>query len=561
MPDVLRLAETSRNRPVSSTTGSAHPLPEQRASALALLLIAYLAIYGRAVTFAFVWDDVVNSSQSTLMQGPLSRAIRKGEHARSEPATERMPKDLVPTHESYRPVSVTSHWLDVHLFGDRAWAAHLHSLLLGVLSIILVSRVGRGLGLGLWLPCLWALHPLHVEGFAYISARSDLLAAIFSLLAMLAALKSAETDLVRNRWLWAGTAALFQVVSLFCKEANLAFPLAVLALALATHRLRASAAAGSALLLGTLAYFPLRKILMQTASLPMAQGKALPHALVDLPGVALAYCSSFVSPFSLSPDRRLWPPFVPLGWVVLVILVIGFSIGVRRARSAIRGDLALAAGALAALGLLLLPAALGLRSIGALSDRYVFFPFLFLAVAFVAVARAVVKQLANLPGPLSIGPLSIWCAILLIVTWLQVGVWKDDETLARHAVAMEPDNSAALYRLATVDTSRGQFAQALPLLERAVVIDPLNQRALNNLSVTYLNLNRVADAKAILRQLMPLAGATDQRFWYNVASAQTADGKFDKACAALTRALEIDPGYLLALTLRDRICLTTPPKP
>jgi len=112
-----------------------------------------------------------------------------------------MPKDLVPKHESYRPVSATSHWIDVHLFGPRAWPMHLHNILLGLLSIVLVSAVGRALGLGVWLPCLWALHPLHVEVFAYISARSDLLAAIFSLLALLSVLRSTQTNQVRARWL------------------------------------------------------------------------------------------------------------------------------------------------------------------------------------------------------------------------------------------------------------------------------------------------------------------------------------------------------------------------
>ncbi len=561
MADVFRPADLGREDPVSTTTESAPPTAERRWWALPLLMLVYLSVYGRAVRFDFVWDDSTNSSQSALMRGALSQVIRKGEHARSEPATERMPKNLVPMHESYRPVSVTSHWLDVHLFGDRAGLMHLHNLLLGLFSILLAYRVGRALGFGLWLPCLWALHPLHVEVFAYISARSDLLAAIFSLLAILAVLRSAESGRTRPRWLWAGVAGFFQLLSLFAKEANFLLPLAVLALALARGKLRATAASATTLLASALAYFPLRKLLMQSASLPMAQDKALVRAVVDLPGVVLAYATSFVSPFSLSPDRQLWPPFVALGWVALALLVTGFVLAFRRVRRGRRSTLALAAGAVAASGLLLLPAAVGVRSIGALSDRYVFFPFLFLAMAFLVATRAVTKLLADVPRALWIGPFCVWCGILLIVTWMQVGVWRNEETLARHAVAMEPDNSAALYRLATLATSRGNFAEALPLLEQAVARDPTNRRALGNLAVVYLNLNRVADAKAVLRRLLPMAGATDRRFWYNVASAQVADGKFEKACAALARALEIDPGYALALGLRDRICPAAPQPP
>jgi tetratricopeptide (TPR) repeat protein len=93
-----------------------------------------------------------------------------------------------------------------------------------------------------------------------------------------------------------------------------------------------------------------------------------------------------------------------------------------------------------------------------------------------------------------------------------------------------------------------------------VALDPTHRRALGNLSVVYLNLNRVAEAKSVLRRLLPMAGSTDRKFWYNVASVQLADGKLDKACSALARALEIDPGYALALALRDRICPAVPAK-
>jgi Flp pilus assembly protein TadD len=137
---------------------------------------------------------------------------------------------------------------------------------------------------------------------------------------------------------------------------------------------------------------------------------------------------------------------------------------------------------------------------------------------------------------------------------MQIGIWKNDETLARHAATMEPDNPAALYRLSTVATSAGNLEEALPLLERAVLIEPTNQRALGNLSVVYLNLGRVAEAKSVLRRLAPVARSTDHRFWYNVASVDVAEGKPDKACSALAHALEIDPGYELALALRNRIC-------
>jgi protein O-mannosyl-transferase len=525
---------------------------------LLLVLLVYLVTYARTAEFGFVWDDSTNFAQNPLMRGPLAGVIRKGESARADPSTERLPKDLVPRHESYRPVSVVSHWLDVRWFAERPGPMHLHSILLGLLSIVLVYALARQLGVGIWLPGLWALHPLHVEVFAYLSARSDLLAALASLGALLLGFRASDAPSRPGRWLWAIGASLLAGLSLFAKEANLGLPGAFLALAVARGRTRASLGCFLALLLTTAAYFPARTLLMQAESLPMAQTQPLLRSLVDTPGVALAYAATFVSPFSLSLDTELWPPLVPLGWVVLGLLATAVALGWRRFPPALRPELRLAAAATLALGPLLLPAALGVRSIGALSDRYAFFPLLFLGIVAVALARSLDHYLGSLPRGLRTGLPLVWAGIVLVTTWLQVGAWRNEEILARHAAAMAPDNSAALYRLATVATMRGQFGAALPLLERAVTLDPKNHRALNNLAVTYLHFGRVAEAKATLRQLAPMARATDKRFWYNVAAVQFTDGKLDKACSALAKALAIDPGYAMALALRERACSPPP---
>jgi protein O-mannosyl-transferase len=523
---------------------------------LAVLLLVYLALYARTAGFDFVWDDSSNFAQSPLMHGPLRDVIRKGEHARSDPAFERMPKDLVPKHESFRPVSTFSHWLDLRLFGERPGPMHWHSVLLGVLSVFLVFLLAGRLGMGLWLPGLWAPHPLHTETFPSLSARSDLLAAILSLVALVLAVQSTDGHRMRARWLWAIAASLSYLLSLFAKETNLGLPLAVLAMALIRRKTRAAGPSLVALLVAALAYFPLRSVLMQATSLPMAQPTAMWRSLMECPGVVLAYLVGFAAPYSLTPDHAFWSGFVPLGWATLALAGLALALW-RRIPTASRPHLRVAGLALAALAPLLLPAALGVRSIGALSDRYVFFPFFFVCVAVVALGRVVADRLPSLPHALRSGPAYLWVVMIVAVTWFQVGVWKNEESLARHAVAIEPDSSAALYRLATVATVKGQFPEALPLLERAVALDGGNQRALNNLAVTYLNLNRVTDAKAVLRKLAPLAGATDKRFWYNVASVQLADGKLDKVCSALGRALEIDPGYQMALAMREQACSRT----
>jgi protein O-mannosyl-transferase len=561
MPGSPAPVDPAREDPGHPPVGLAARLRRAGLPGLLVVILLYLLAYARTAHFAFVWDDPGNFAQSPLMHGPLAGVIRKGEHARADPAIERLPKDLVPRHESYRPLTVASHWLDVRFFDRRPGPMHLHSILLGLLSIVFVHLLAGKLGIGLWLPGLWALHPLHVEVFAYLSARSDLLAALGSLAALLLGIRASDAPSRRARWLWAIGASVCHGLSLLAKEGNLGLPFAFLALAVGRGRTRASLGCFFALLLASAAYFPLRSFLMQAESLPAVQTQPILRSLVDAPGVALAYAASFVSPFSLSPDRQLWPPFVSLGWAVLGLLVTVGALGWRRIPAAVRPQVRLAAWTALALVPLLLPAALGVRSIGALSDRYACFALFFLGLLTVALARVADHYLLAVPRLLRNGLALVWAGIVLATTWLQIGAWRNEESLARHAAVMEPDNSAALYRLATVATMRGQFPTALPLLERAVALDPGNQRALNNLAVTYLHLGRLADAKAILRQQAPVARSTDKRFWYNVAAVQFTDGKRDKACSALSQALAIDPGYAPALALRERACSSPTPIP
>ncbi len=519
--------------------------------ALVAIALAYLVLYGRTVTFGYVWDDPANSAASELLRGPLSTVIRRGENIRIDAALGRMPKDIVPSHESYRPVAAASHWLDVHLFHDRPSLLHAHNVLLGLLSLLLVWRLSRRLDAGPWLTGVWALHPLHVEVFAYISARSELLAAIFALIAVLAALRSSRARGAGGRWGWAVAAALTYFVSLFCKEAILPLPLAILLWSWLRGQARLMAPSVAAMCAGVALYFPVRNTLMLSTSLPMVQIGLLVRSFWELPGLALAYVASFFAPFSLSPDRQFWPGYVPLGFVLLAVMLASYVVALRRVSREQRPALMDAAGALLAFGLMLGPAAFGVRSVGAQADRYVFFPLLFLVLGLLSLARLVPRPSSPLLWRV---PLALWAGLLLITTAVQIGAWRDDEALARHAVAMDPNSSAGLFRAATVLTSRGDFRAALPLLEQAVAQNPHSARVLNNLAVTYLNLGRIEDAKATLRKALPLAGATDRKFWYNVASVQLAAGKTDRACGALARALEIDPGYALALSLRQQVC-------
>ena len=130
------------------------------------------------------------TEESTSHAAPVTEGLFATQHDHMDPAARKL-AGLAPAHDSYRPVSFLSHRLDVALFGFDPHPRHVHNVALGLLAILLVYFVALS-----WLSsstaaiiaaAVFALHPMQVETVAYISARSDLLAGIFGLLATLCA--------------------------------------------------------------------------------------------------------------------------------------------------------------------------------------------------------------------------------------------------------------------------------------------------------------------------------------------------------------------------------------
>ena len=99
-----------------------------------------------------------------------------------------IPVKLAAIH--YRPVYRLWQMLNQQLFGSVLPWWHLTSILLHIAATILVYQLGIKLLKEPWTAALAALlfafHPIHVESVAYVTASTDLLVTIFSLIAFLA---------------------------------------------------------------------------------------------------------------------------------------------------------------------------------------------------------------------------------------------------------------------------------------------------------------------------------------------------------------------------------------
>jgi Tfp pilus assembly protein PilF len=515
---------------------------------LAAILLVFAAIYARSVTFDFVWDDVEAIRDNPIYAGPLLDGLDATQHDHLDPALRKL-SGMKPAHDSYRPLLYLSYRLDVALSGTSPRGMHLHNLILALLSIAVFCFVATR-----WLisdrsaliaTAVFALHPLQVESVAYVSGRGDLLAGLFALLAVAAALQfeQAGSRVRRAVWLLAGTACL--LASLLSKEAYLGLPIALAGLAFARGKLREQRTVLATWIAAIVAYLTLR-----FAVGGVAEGGTGALALGSLPGVFLRYLQIALLPFDLSTERLYDASYVLPGWLALGVLIAWVLTRLRGGWS--QTSRSVASGLLWML-VLLGPSVVVVVLMGVVADRYSYLPLGGFAVALSALLTATARK-SNKLGPVLGAAGILWTAMCLVVTIMQVGTWKDNRTLYGHAVATAPQSSMANYRLGHSYATDGQWPEAIALFERAVALQPSNLRALNNLGVAYLNTGKFEAAAGAFERALAESGQMHFRAWYNLGVAQMNMEEREAACASVERALQINPSYEAAVAFQRASC-------
>ena len=515
---------------------------------LVAILLVFAAIYARAVTFEFVWDDLEAIRDNPIYAGPLLDGLDATQHDHLDPALRKL-SGMKPAHDSYRPLLYLSYRSDLALSGMSPRGMHLHNLILALLSIVafyfVASRWLAAERPALIATAIFALHPLQVESVAYVSGRGDLLAGLLGLLAVASALRFEQTRSrgPRALWLFAGTTCLFG--SLLSKEAYLGLPIALAGVAFARGKLREQRTVLATWVAAIVAYLALR-----FAVGGVAEGGTGALALAALPGVFLRYLQIAVLPFDLSIERLYDATYMLPGWLALGALTTWVLIGLRRGWS--QTSRTVASGLLWML-VLLGPSVVVVIVMSVIADRYSYLPLGGFAVALSALLTAAAREGNKLRLLVGIAG-TLWAAMCLAVTVVQLGTWKDNRTLYGHAVATAPESSMAHYRLGHSYATEGQWPEAIALFERAVALQPSNLRALNNLGVAYLNTRKYAEAAVMFERALAESGQMHFRAWYNLGVAQTNMGEREAACASVERALQINPSYAAAVAFQRASC-------
>lgn len=146
-------------------------------------------------------------------------------------------KDLV-AGGRYRPLSIATFAVEWQLFGKNPFISHSVNLLLYILSCFVLLSIliqlfppekkTHYINTAFIASLLFALHPIHTEVVSNIKGRDEIMALLFSLLALKFCLKTAKT--AKQEYLFLATSFLCFTAGLFSKENTLTY-IAVIATA------------------------------------------------------------------------------------------------------------------------------------------------------------------------------------------------------------------------------------------------------------------------------------------------------------------------------------------
>jgi protein O-mannosyl-transferase len=403
----------------------------------------------------------------------------------------------------FRPVVFMSFWLEFRFFGVEPVQSHAVNLFIHLTNVLLVYLIAlRVCQTGLARPefrafigaGIYGLHPMLVESVAWVSGRFDLLATMFTLLAMFADAN------IRNKALRTVTLALLFAGALGSKEVAVVLPVALLAHRLVIDRVESESlwaavkrvfsqhrSSIAVLLMVFIGYLIIRYATFQQLFHVNHQLLGISNSLEDriflVFGTLVFYIKAILYPFSsVGPLHPLVADEIrgAAGFanVAAGISLIGaIAIGVAK-RSAI--SLFLIAGFAALLPVLQIVPLTIADNIG--HDRFLCLPLTFCAISL---------SLVRLPQTRSISPRIIsTLAALLLITWTASGAlivrtavsqWRDDFTLWSWTYQKYPQTLYAQIQVTSAAIAQHRYDIATYLFDRLRRNGPLDA----NLQLAY----------------------------------------------------------------------------
>ncbi len=419
-----------------------------------------MVVYWPALRGTFVWDDTKHVTNRELQ---------------SLHGLWRIWSDLSATQQYY-PVLHSAFWLEHRVWGNAVIGYHSVNMVLHALSACLLVLIAKKLGLpGAWLAgWIFALHPIYVEGVAWIAEQKSTLSGAFCLASLLVYL---HFDQSRRRRSYLLALALF-ILAFLSKSVTATLPAALLVILWWKHgRLEWKRDLrplvpwfALAIPMGLFTARVERTYVGATGSefnLTLVQRVLLAGRLIWF------YAAKLVWPFNLIFQYLRWTLDPAAWWQWLypagVLVTAGvLLLAARRNRGPLAGFLIFAGTLFPVLGFLnVLPFRYSWAA-----DHFQYLASLGLLVPLsawltVAAGRALPGRFAHLA--------IAGCVLILLgtLTWRQSDMYRDDEALYRDTLARNPSSWLAHNNLGSLLMSKpGGAGEAVTQYQAAVDLAP-----------------------------------------------------------------------------------------
>jgi len=505
------------------------------------LVLAVLVVFAQTARFQFVnYDDEESVySNPVVAQGLSIQAVGWAfTHAQTS---------------NWIPLSTLSHMLDCQLFGLNAGGHHLVNVLWHAANAVLLFLVLRQMTGSLWrsafVAAVFAVHPLRAESVAWVSERKDVMSGFFFILAI-----GAYVRYVR-RPSGAGYSAvvLLFVAGLLAKSMVATLPFVLLLLDYWPLGRFSDWQRFGALVREKIPLFALSAASCATAALVPGLIITDSHRLSLLERIANAlvsyvvYLRQMIFPAGLAPVYPIIPNGQPPPRVCAAFLLVGATSALVVAWRKQHPGLLI--GWLWYLGMLFpVIGIIQISSDASHADRYTYLPEIGLAIAGTwavadwGVRREHRRVILVLLMATAFGAL-IGCG------YHQTSYWRTGESLWTRELACTSDNSTAHVYLGAALAREGKSELAIEQYRMALAIAPDNLAALNNLGTTLAsegtaaaNHTKVQQAIACFRNALQIDPASKVTH-YNLGVALASNGEMGAAMVQYRQALVIDPDF------------------
>lgn len=506
--------------------------PLYESFALACLILIGAGVYLQTLQYDFVWDDHRHILENPALNDPwiIPQSFTDfGQAAHFEKA------QLL-----YRPVFLLSLAADAAFWGKNPVGFHLTNILLHAFVTLLIFEFLRkwtGSFRIAWISsAVFAVHPIHVESVAWISARAELLMCLFLLVSFLAFSRSCDSSGIKS-WGWTLAEGLAFLTALLSKETAIVFP-GLIVLICYSRKLHSWKSVLPSLIITIL--ISLGYLFSRSSTLLTVDSRSWYESGMAILYVTGEYLRLLLFPVSLKalydlPSLTFMDQWVIRSVVILGIWVIGLVVAMRRSPIIFSAMTWVLISLVPAYSLFMY------TSVSPIAERLLYLP----SIGFALLCGMLLSTMYDRFGSQYLKPIATGIVMFLLCAYA-IGTmhsnkaWANEQRLWENTVHENPENSLAHFNLATAYFDRKQWQKAIQEYQKAVSIKPVYPEAYSNIGNAYSELGSrdlaIEQYKTAIRQKATYGDA-----YNNLAVTYHEIGRDDLAQKTLESAVQMSP--------------------